>query len=85
MSKLPTGKELLNESEKYGVDVSGDGIMNVPGKGTVSRNAPDHVIQTRLLAAKAYKRNQALYWVAIVSAFISVLGAIASWIALLKA
>lgn len=85
MSKLPTGEKLLEEAIKYGVDISGDGMVTIPGRGTVPVNAPDHVIQSRLLAAKAYKRNQTLYWVAIVSAVISVLGAVASWVALLKA
>lgn len=82
---LPTGEELLKEATKYGVDTSGEGVVNIPGQGTVSVKAPDHVIQSRLLAAKAYKRNQTLYWVAIVSAVISVLAAVASWVALLKA
>jgi hypothetical protein len=36
MSKLPTGEKLLEEAEKYGVDISGEGIVINSGKGTVS-------------------------------------------------
>lgn len=85
MSKLPTGNKLLEEAEKYGVDISGDGLVTIPGQGTVPVNAPDHVIQNRLLTAKAHKHSQVLFWVAINSAIVSVLGAVASWVALFKA
>lgn len=85
MSKLPSGEKLLEEDEKYGVDISGDEWVTIPGKGTVPVNAPDHVIQSRLLTAKAHKHSQVLFWVAIISAIVSILGAVASWFALIKA
>lgn len=85
MSKLPTGEKLLEEAQKYGVDISGEGIVTIPGKGTIPVNAPEPVIQSRLLTAKAYQHSQVLFWVAIISAVISVLGAVASWIPLFKA
>ena len=81
--KLLTGDALRVRAEELGVITSGDGLVTIPGKGTIPLPAPDYELQRRVLEAERHLREHRLWLVAMVSAVASAISAVAAWLAIL--
>ena len=81
--KLLTGEALRSRAVELGVIADGDGLVTIPGKGTVPLAAPEYELQRRVLEAERHLREHRLWVVALTSAIASVISALAAWLAIL--
>ena len=84
MNKLLTGKALRKQAEALGVSIETSGSVNVPGLGTVTQVADDYEIQHRVIEAQRHVREHKLWMFAFISAIVSLVSALAAWVAALK-
>jgi len=80
--KLLTGEALRSRADELGVITTGDGVVTIPGKGTVPLSVPEYELQRRVLEAERHLREHRLWLIAMVSAMASVISAIAAWLAI---
>lgn len=77
--RLLEGDALMQRARELGVSTESDGMVNVPGQGSVPTTAAEYEIQRRVLEAERHIREHRLWIVAFVSATASVVSAIAAW------
>lgn len=81
--QLLIGDALRMRAEELGVVTTGDGLVTIPGKGTVSLPAAEYELQRRVLEAERHLREHRLWLVAMLSAAASGISALAAWAAIL--
>lgn len=83
-TKLLTGDALVRRAHELGVVTTGEGLVTIPGSGTVAVPAPEYEIQRRVLEAERHLREHRLWLFAMASAIASGISALAAWFAILK-
>ena len=75
MRQLLTGQNLEDKAKKLGVSLEGDLIF---ASASGRRAADEATLQHRVLEAESHIRQNRLWWIAVISAVIAAVSAIAS-------
>lgn len=84
MKKLPTGETLRKRADSLGVWIYSTDAINTEKHGTVPLVVDDYELQRRVIEAERHIREHNLWIIAVTSAILSVISAIAAWVAVLK-
>lgn len=75
---------LLSPNANVRGTIETDQSVFVPGRGNVPLIAEDYELQRRVMEAERHIREHRLWLVAIISAAVSLVSAIAAWLAVIK-
>jgi hypothetical protein len=84
MKKLPTGKILRKRADSLGVWIYSTEVIGTAEHGVVPLVMDDYELQRRVIEAERHIREHNLWIIAVTSAIVSIISALAAWAAVLK-